>query len=243
MRLILLLLINCVLLFSAASHAVVEVTINKTMYTFTGNPRIVDVLQPIALKEQWYWPESKLFRSNTEKSQDLRSQIVKMLAKEGDTKQEYESLYQNIVSQIESWEVGDRVKIKIDFELARISAKHNPRMENGQYKIFLAKRPTTLYVFGAVKNAFELPYRNNTCVEDIISSMEFTAVAAKSYVYLISPQGKVDKSPIAYWNSQCTLPMPGSMIYVPLQESFFSHAQTMINTKITELAVNRITMQ
>lgn len=242
-RLTLMLLITGALFFSASSKAVVEVTINKIVYTYPTNPRLSDVLNPVARQEQWYWPESKIFRSDTTHSQEFRKQIIEKLSIESNENERYKSTYQNIIKQIKSWELADRVPIKIDFELARISPIHNPRLEDGQFRIILSKRPTNLYVFGAVNNAFILPYNNNTCIEDIVSEITVSNYADKSYVYLISPQGKIEKSPIAYWNSQCTLPIPGYSLYVPLQESPFSQLHKIINTQILTLAVNRISAQ
>lgn len=240
-RLTLALLIISTSFFSALSKAAVEVTINETVYSYPNNPRLSDVLRPVALQEKWYWPESKLFRNNTKHSQELREQIIQMLAMENSDKNK--SIYPHIISQIKNWEVADRITVKIDFELARISAKNNPRLDDGQYRILLSKRPANLYVFGAIVNALDLPYTNNTCIEDIVSKIEFSAYADKSYVYTIDSLGKIEKSPIAYWNSQCTIAKPGATLYVPLQESLFSNANTIINAKIVELSVNRITVQ
>lgn len=240
-RLTLLLLIVSTIFFSVLSKAAVEVTINETLYSYPNNPRLSDVLSPVALQEKWYWPETKLFRNNSKQSQELRKQVIQMLAIQNSNKNE--SIYLNIISQLSNWEVADRINLKIDFELARISAKNNPRLEGGQYTILLSKRPAKLYVFGAIVSAKDLPYVNNTCIEDIVSKIEFSAYANKSYVYSIDSLGKIEKSPIAYWNSQCTIAKPGSMLYVPLQESLFSNAHSMINAKIVELSVNRISVQ
>ncbi|MFT6267332.1 MAG: hypothetical protein ACJAVV_000129 [Alphaproteobacteria bacterium] len=230
-------------MFSVSSQAAVEVTINNTNYVYSTNPRLADVLNQAALKEEWYWPESKLFRSNTTKSQNTRKQIIEMLAIESDGNNQYKSIYQSVINQIKSWEVADRITLLIDFELARVSTRHNPRLENGQYKILLSKRPENIYVFGAMANASNLPYANNTCIKDIVSKITFSALANKSHVYIISSQGKIEQTPVAYWNSQCNLLMPGAMIYVPFQNTLFSNQHSVINTKIAELAVNRITVQ
>lgn len=231
------------LLLPAPSLAKVEVSINNTAYSFPTNPRLSDVLAPVAFQEPWYWPNSQLFRSNTKKAQALRQQIIERLAKEGNENSTHQSIYVAITKQLESWEVADRIAIEIDFELARISSKNNPLMENGLYRILLTKRPSNVYVFGALNNELNLPYSNNTCVEDIMSKVVLSDSADKSYVYLISPLGKVEKAPIAYWNSKCTILMPGSTLYVPLKEGLFSKAHKTINRQILALAVNRINIR
>lgn len=226
--------------FPASSLAEVELTINTTVYSYSSNPRLSDALAPVAFQQSWYWPNTQLFRSNTSKAQELRKQIVKTLAIHSNENEKPQSIYSSIVDQLESWEVADRIAIEIDYELSRISPKNNPLMENGLYRILLSKRPTNIQVFGALNKELNLPYNNNTCVEDIMSKITVSDSADKSYIYLISPQGKIERAPISYWNSKCTIPMPGSMLYVPLQESLFSKVHNKINNQILALAVHRV---
>lgn len=228
---------------SSSSLAKVDLTINKTVYSYSTNPRLSDVLAPVAFQEPWYWPNTQLFRSNTTEAQELREQILAMLAIHSDENKKHQSIYGSIVKQLENWEVADRVVIEIDYELSRISPKNNPLMENGVYQMLLSKRPTNIQVFGALNNELKLPYNDNTCVKDIISKIALSDYADKSYVYLISPQGQIEKSPIAYWNNKCIIPMPGSALFVPLQESLFSKAHSVINRDILALAVDRINIQ
>ena len=231
------------LLLTISSRAEVEVTVNKTVYSYTANPRLSDVLAPLAFQESWYWPSTQLFRSNTTQARELRQQIAKMLAIQSNQNNKQQSIYTAIVKQLENWEVADRIAIEIDFELARISPKNNPLIEDGLYQILLSKRPTNIQVFGALDSELDLPYINNTCVEDIISKIALSDYADKSYVYVISLQGQIEKSPIAYWNNKCTILAPGSLIYIPLQESLFSKAHGTINNQILALAVNRVNIQ
>jgi hypothetical protein len=231
------------LLLSTSSLAKVEVTINETVYTYSTNPRLSDVLRPVAFQESWYWPNTQLFSRNTNQAQELRQQIVKMLAIQSKENKKHQAIYGNIAKQLENWEIADRVAIQIDYELSRISPKNNPLFEDGLYQVFLTKRPTNIKVFGAIDKELVLPFKNNTCVKDIVSTITFSDYADKSYVYLISPQGQIEKSPIAYWNNKCTIPMPGSALYVPLQENFFSKVHGVINRDILALAVDRINIR
>lgn len=230
--------------YAAPTKSEVEITINQSAYAYSSNPRLSDVLAPVALKENWYWPSSQLFRSNTNNAQDSQNQIVEMLSSQANSKASYYGTFNNLVNQLLSWDVADRVNIQVDFDLARTVTQHNPRLENGQYKMFLSTRPTHLYVFGAVENALNLPFTDNNCVVDIIANIELSTYAHKSYVYVISPNSEINKIAIALWNaSQCASLMPGSMVYIPLQEGHFSDKYSIINRRIAELAVNRIAVQ
>lgn len=228
------------LLLSNSTLAEVEITINETVYSYSTNPRLSDVLVPVAFQESWYWPSSQLFRSNTTQSQKLRQQILEKLAIQSDENDSHQSTYNAIAMQLQTWEVADRINIEIDFDLARISLENNPRVENGIYQILLSKRPSNIHVFGAINNELDLPYNNNTCVEEVMSKITMSDNADKSFVYLVTPQGDTKKSPTAYWNNKCTILAPGSLVYIPLRENLFSKAHVIINNKILALAINRV---
>jgi hypothetical protein len=228
------------ILLSPFSNAEVEITINKTIYTYTTNPRLSDVLTPVAFQESWYWPSSQLFRSNTAQAQQLRQRILEILTAYSDKNDSSKSIYSAIAKQLKAWEIADRIDIEIDFDLARISPKKNPLVESGLYQLRLYKRPSHIHVFGALNNEIDLPYTNNTCVEEIMSKVTLSEYADKSFVYLISPKGRIKKSPIAYWNSKCTILVPGALVYVPLQEDLFSDEHEIINDKVLGLAINRM---
>ena len=166
--------------------------------------------------------------------------ILNVLKAEKANQESNNSSYENIINQIGSWELADRIKVEIDFELARISAQHNPRLESGEYQLILSERPSNLYIFGAIEKPINTHYIDNTCVKDILSSLKFMHLADLSFIYIISPRGKVGKYGIANWNNECVLPMPGSTIYIPLQERLFSNQEKIINRKIVELATNRV---
>ncbi|OFA32054.1 hypothetical protein BAE46_07390 [Glaciecola punicea] len=229
--------------FSFSAHAKVEISVNNTAYSYSANPRLAEILAPMSLADDWYWPQSKLFRTNTGKSQALRSEIIEILFQQKQNDGKHGLVYNDMSDQIIMWDIADFVPLTIDFDLARVSAEHNPLVENGQYRIFLSKRASSVYVFGALEKDVNLPYKNDTCIEAFSAEVAYSDLADKSHIYVISAQGQITKKPIAYWNTQCTLLMPGAMIYIPLRESLFSPQHRIINSKMAELAVNRITIQ
>ena len=224
-------------------YASVEISINESTYLFTTPPRLSDVLAPVALQKHWSWPASQLFSLDAAAVEQERSQLIELLAKEGRDNTKYKSTFQSIINQLKSWQIAHRVAIPIDFELARYSLPNNPQFEAGSYQLLLSERPTSLYVFGAVSTPSNITYVNNQCLEDIMQTIVSAPFADSSFVYIISPQGKVQKAPIAYWNRQCILPMPGSTLYVPLRENTLFKAISNVNEDIATFAVNRIKSQ
>lgn len=231
------------LLLPLLVNAEVTVSINNTPFTYAKNPRMTEVLAPVALTENWYWPNSKLFRTNGTQAIQSQQKIVDMLKSNVSLHDEHSQAYQNIAQQISNWKILDRVLLKIDFDLARTSSSNNPLFENDDYRLLLSVRPTSIYVFGAIEEALVLPYANNKCVHDMIANLRLSSIADNSHVYVISPEGNIVKTSTAYWNNQCNVVKPGSVIFIPIQEDILRKNYQYMNVKIAELSVNRAQMQ
>lgn len=242
-RVYLILSLLVTLITAYPSYAAVKVKLNGTPYLFDTAPRLSDVLAPVAFQKQWYWPATKLFKQSSVDVDKQRSRLLGLLATQGRENDQHKSTFQSIINQLKSWKLADRIMMQVDFEWARYSLPNNPRFTPGAFHLLLSERPTHLYVFGAVQTPKRIDYQNNTCIEHIVENIESAPFADRSYVYLISPQGKVQKAPVAYWNRQCVIPMPGSMLYVPLQEHTLFSTISDINKDIATLAANRIEQQ
>lgn len=228
---------SIVLLFHTSnSYAKVQIEINGVAYSYQNNPRLDEVLSPVVNQNNWYWPSAKLFKTDNAAIEAQRIALIKLLSSYGE-KQRKEQ--QAIIDQIKNWHLADRVKIKIDFDLARFSLTNNPKFEDGSFVLTLSKRPNFLTLFGALPKPGTLPFPENKCVRDLLAHVDKLPNADHDHVYVISPNGNIDKVPIAYWNQLCFVPMPGSMVYVPLRENQWFTEATDINQQVAELAINR----
>ncbi|GAB5382366.1 MAG: hypothetical protein Alis3KO_38250 [Aliiglaciecola sp.] len=226
-------------LFAAPSIVIanVELQINDKHYRFEENPRISDVLSIVEQEQEWYWHTSKLFKLNSDKALSKKQNLVNALS---NGESHISEIARNLLlTQVKSWDLADRVVIDIDYDLARFSLKNNPVMEDGKFLLMLSTRNRPLYVFGAVEVEESLTYQENTCIEDTVGSLQKASFADSNYVYVISPNGLISRTPIAYWNSQCTLVMPGSQIYIPVQENQFFPSIQETNEAVARLAINR----
>ncbi|WP_371195225.1 capsule biosynthesis GfcC family protein [Glaciecola sp. SC05] len=228
---------------SNPSHANVQVEINGGVYVFEGNPRLAEVLAPLAQQQNWYWPSAQLFNLELSSVEKQRHELLQDLKDEATTDGVVNPNYQMLISEISNWRLADRIQIEIDFELARFSLAANPRFENGNYLLHLAQRPKYIYVFGAVQIPATLSSPDNQCLHSVIKDMVRLDIADPSYVYLILPTGKIEKVAVAYWNRGCVIAMPGSLVYVPIRESQWFNTAKIINQKVTALALNRVPSQ
>lgn len=226
----------------AVVGAQVKITINETMYSYTDNPRLTEVLEPI-VSEQWYWPAATLFRMNDSRVEKQREQVLAMLSSLRDNKLllgDYRSAINYLSEQIKVWKLGQRIDIKVDYDLARIQVESNPMFDEGEYLLSLKKHEIPVYEFGMIENPGFFSTQTGMCADKYIADKPPKPLADKDYLYLIQPSGTIEKVGVAYWNYQCKTLMPGGQIYVPIVESDILSQVKQVNQLIAKLALNRI---
>tara|TARA_R110002167_G_scaffold20405_15_gene74707 strand:- start:5910 stop:6662 length:753 start_codon:yes stop_codon:yes gene_type:complete len=230
----------CFILFSSISSAQVSIQINQHKFDFTASPRLAEVLSPIAYQDNWYWPAARLFRSDTHEALTLRNSVIaKLKFLQLSLNNDSAVLVDELIQQINSWQLADRILINLDYDRAQTNPQLNPQFEQGQYKLDLVTRPTSFTVFGLVRQPVVIDLTDNMCAHNYINSA-FSQLENKDFVYLIAADGRIDKIGIAYWNAGCVDIMPGSQIYLPFNESQFFSDNRELNRQIVELALNRI---
>jgi len=220
--------------------AEVTVVINSEKFVFLGNPRLTDVLTPVAQKRHWYWPSSALFRlDGVNAEQQRREVLTSLVIIEQESDVALANSVQHLKQQVQAWQLADRVEQTIDFDLARLDPNFNPRFEDGHYLLLLKERPTTIEVFGLTANPTTLSQQHKMCLARQLHKT-YSELENKDLIYLIQADSTITTSGIAYWNKNCGDVMPGSQIYLPFFESQFSDTNRKLNYAIARLAKNRV---
>ncbi|WJG09490.1 capsule biosynthesis GfcC family protein [Aliiglaciecola sp. LCG003] len=230
----------CLICTSFYAKASVQVELNGSTYQFTVNPRLTEVLAPVALKSDWYWPASQIFKLGSADIESTRLELINKLAEKGKGAGKHKKAFQNTINQVKSWQLAKRIKMEVDFDFARFSLAHNPQFEDGRYVIALSERKTALTIFGALEESRKIEYKDNQCIQDVISQYNKSAYAEEDFVYVIYPNTQVYKMPVAYWNKECSQVMPGSQIFIPFREFQFLSEIEQLNWAIANLAINRM---
>jgi hypothetical protein len=224
--------------------ASVTVTVKQKQYVFTHEPRLVEVLAPIAHQKKWYWPSAALYQANNSQLEETRQLLLSNLSnliKRYQTKEPEIALsLEQLQATITSWRLARRLPIKIDFDLARIVAAENPRLPIGDYILELSTRMNTVQLFGAVNNVGNMPHLAHADASEYIRRQTLTDLANKDYMMLIQADGREITIPVAYWNKNHQEVMPGSQLFVPFKESLFHPEFSLINQQIMTLALNRV---
>jgi hypothetical protein len=226
--------------FSHMCVAKVTVSINQQYYEFATEPRLVEVLAKVANDANWYWPATNLYRLETDEPSQLRNDIVARLKLvQSSANKNKSTQINNLIEQISAWKLAKRIGIKIDYDLAQTNPKFNPRFDEGKYLLNVTLRSNTFSVFGLVKQETPILLEKHQCAQTYIHE-HFSALINKDNIFIIQPDGHTFKTGIAYWNAGCVDIMPGSQIYLPLEESQFFSNNSELNKLIVELALDRI---
>lgn len=236
-------LVYSALLIAPSVYAAVTVDINDNLYQFDTNPRLNEVLAPVALQDNWYWPAAVLYQLNSDEPEQLRRQLLQQIAEikqYNATDTALVATLQSLERQLKSWRLAKRITMSIDYDFARIRPELNPRFDDGAYLLQLKLRPAIVYPFGAVHSDITLTHRGAAAVADYLTSARPTASANAAELIVLQPDGKVKTAGVSYWNHTHTEAMPGAQLFIPLKSQLFNSQLEILNQGLLELAFHRV---
>lgn len=225
---------------SDTPQTMITVTINQQQFQFQSLPRLTEVLAPVALQQDWYWPASSLYKHTTRPEQ-LRYQTLVLLDRlQQDAPPALQSTWQMLKEQITGWQLFERVNLPIDYDVARIRPAANPAFDPGDYHMRLVTRPTKIVVMGAVANPGMLNHQAAGSLVDYIEQLSFLAVADRNNVVVITPDGNVQHLKTGNGRQQHIELMPGATLLIVTKNGLFSDQRETFNSLLTELARHRV---
>lgn len=238
-----LLLFISLLSLPAVAATAVTFNVSGQLYTFDQPVRLATLLSIVRDKPSSYWANAVIYQLEDPQVEQLRRTVLQQLAllireqsKSSAAYHQLSALYQ----QIGNWQLMRRLDVLVDYDQARLYPNRNPQFNAGEYYIRLHKRPETIKVSGMVATATLLPFDTTYTVSDYLAAVELSADAHRDIAYLLEPDGDIKKLGIAYWNRQHVKPMPGSEIFVPLQDELFFDRIGELNDNIAQLMMHRM---
>ena len=229
--------------YSATADVAVTFNVAGQIYTFDRPVRLATVLSIVEKKPTQYWANAAVYQLNAPELEQQRADILQQLAalireqtKGSSEYRQLAALYQ----EIGSWQLMRRLKLIVDYDQARLNPALNPQFNTGEYYIRFKQRSQVVRLTGMVQQATALPFKTGLTVTDYIDSVDLAANAHRDIAYLLEPDGDVKKLGIAYWNRQFVKPMPGSEIFIPLQDELFFDRIGPLNDKIAQLMMHRM---
>jgi hypothetical protein len=240
--LIALLAIVCLPFNSATAEVTVKV--NQQQYVFANEPRLVEVLTPLATQQNWYWPAAALYETDQSELEQIRRDVLNQLSilvkAQRSKNAPLKLAVEQLAADITHWTLARRLPVVIDYDMARIKAAANPQFTQGNYILYLAPRPNVVHILGAIDYSQHVTHLPHGDVSNYMAKQSLTNLADKDYVMVIQANGTVVKAPTAYWNKTHQEVMPGSQLFVPFKESLFYPELSKINQQIVKLAINRV---
>ena len=236
---VLLLSLSAASVFAAGSVKVIT-TGSTEAKTLTGAEHLLDLVGQPRLSNSW-WPgavisEERATMEAGRQQQALLARLATLGAEEsGDDAAAINTLRQ----QIQALKVTGRQTINLDPDVVRTSEPGNPPLQ-GNYTLWVGAQPTHITLFGLLSHPGKQPFLPGRDVASYLDGQSRLSGADRSFAWVIYPDGRTQKVPVAYWNKRHVEPMPGSIIYVGLSDAVWSSIPDEINADILRTLTQRI---
>lgn len=208
--------------------------------TLSGAEHLIDLVGQPQLANSW-WPGAVISERQAtavaqQQHQALLARLAAMAREEsGDDSAAINALRQ----QLTAINVTGRQFINLDPDTVRVSNSGNPRLQ-GEYSLWAGPRPDSVTIFGLVSRPGTLPFTPGRDVASYLDGVNLLSGADRSYAWVIYPDGRTQKVPVAYWNHRHVELMPGSTIVVGFADSLWSQTPDELNADIVRSLTQRV---
>ncbi|ANG91111.1 capsule biosynthesis GfcC family protein [Enterobacteriaceae bacterium 155047] len=213
---------------------------SKEPKTLSNAEHLIDLVGQPRLANSW-WPGAVISERQAtvlaeQKHLALLARLTGLAGQEdGDTAAAINALRQ----QLQAIKVTGRQHINLDPDVVRVTDTGNPTLE-GEYSLWVPRQPDTVTVMGLVSAPGKKPFTPGRDLASYLDEQSLLAGAEKSYAWVIYPDGRTQKAPVAYWNKRHIEPMPGSLIFVGFADHFWTKAYDGLNADILRSLTQRI---
>lgn len=213
---------------------------SKEPIKLTGAERLVDLVAQPRLAESW-WPgaviaERQATAAAEQRHQTLLTQLGVLAAEEGGDEG---AAIQSLRRQLEVLNVVGRQLVPLDPDVVRIRPRTNVPLQ-GEYSLWVGPQPSTVTVVGLISGPGKKTFTPGHDVADYLDDMSLLSGAERSYAWVVYPDGRTQKVPVAYWNKRHVKPMPGSVIFVGFGDSLWTSKWETLNADILHSLTHRI---
>lgn len=208
--------------------------------TLTNAGHLLDLVGQPRLANSW-WPGAVISEHQAtvlaeQKQRALLARLTGLAEQEdGDDAAAINSVRQ----QLQVLKITGRQQINLDPDVVRVAENGNPALE-GEYALWLPAQPSTITVMGLVSSPGKKPFTPGRDVASYLDEQSMLSGADNSYAWVVYPDGRTQKVPVAYWNKRHIEPMPGSVIFVGFADHFWTKAYDGLNADILHTLMQRI---
>ncbi len=141
--------------------------------------------------------------------------------------------------QLQTINVTGRQFVSLDPDEVRIGEGKNPPLQ-GKYSLWVGNEPSTITLFGLINRPGKVAFTPGRDVASYLKEVDRLSGGERSYAWVIYPDGRTLKAPIAYWNRRHIEPMPGSIVFVGFADSLWTKKYDELNVAILRSLSQRI---
>lgn len=200
--------------------------------TLTNAEKLADLVTQPRLAGYW-WPgaviASEQATAQAEREhQALLAQLSALAANEIGTAA---AAINALRRQLQVIPVAGRLPVPLDPDIVRIHSENNPPLQ-GKYTLWLGREPSTVTLLGLVDQPGERTFTPGRDVAGYLAEVGRLRGAERSYAWVIYPNGRTLRVPVAYWNRRHVEPMPGSILFVGFADALWTNHYDALNAAI-----------
>jgi SLBB-domain like (DUF1017). len=213
---------------------------NAQPKTLTNAEHLLDLVGQPRLANSW-WPGAVISerQASVEAEQKQRALLARLTGLAEQEDGDDAAAISSVRQQIQALKVTGRQRINLDPDKVRVAENGNPTLE-GEYSLWLPAQPTTVTVMGLISSPGKKPFTPGRDVASYLDEQSLLSGADNSYAWVLYPDGRTQKAPVAYWNKRHIEPMPGSVIFVGFADHFWTKAYDGLNADILHTLMQRI---
>lgn len=200
--------------------------------TLTNAERLVDLVGQPRLAGSWWLgaviASPQVTEQATREHQALLAQLSALAADEGDSAAAAINALRN---QLQAIPVTGRLMVPLDPDTVRVHSQNNPPLQ-GKYTLWLGREPSTITLVGLVDKPGNLAFTPGKDIASYLDDIHLLSGADRSYAWVVYPDGRMQKAPVAYWNKRHIEPMPGSILFVGFADSLWTNKYEALNAAI-----------
>jgi len=235
-----LLLAALLTLGSSSLYAAGNVTVYPGNQKLNSVERLGDLVTQPSLNNAW-WPGAVI--SERQASTAAEQQHQKLLAalsgfvaqEEGDDA----AAINSVRRQLQAIKVTGRQFVNLDPDWVRLRPRSNVTLQ-GDYSLWAGPQPTTITLMGLVSSPGVKPFVAGRTAAEYLEDVSLLSGADRSYAWVVYPDGKTEKAPVAWWNERHVELLPGSILFVGFSDRLFDSAFNALNQQILTSLTRRI---
>lgn len=232
----------CAISCTAAASGTVDVHragVGKTL-TLTQAGHLADLVAQPRLAGSW-WPGAVISEQQSttvaeRQHQELLTALSQTAMEESGTNA---AAINALREQMRGIKVTGRQFVSLDPDEVRIGEGKNPPLE-GKYTLWVGDEPSTITLIGLIDRPGKVAFSPGRDVASYLKGIDLLSGAERSYAWVIYPDGRTLKAPVAYWNKRHIEPMPGSIVFVGFADSLWTKKYDELNVAVLRSLSQRI---